>query len=502
MSNRSPSPKSKPQHKKRSRLQPITLDEVMSGAGMGGYISFLEGPSKAPHLQKLLQGEDETTDTVPFEGTVPLEDTVPHKGLVRQKKAIPDAALDSVKSLLKQSVSVEESVSAPGSEDTVSSKDPVSSQGTVSLVQRQPKIYRCNTVQDGHSFAEDRLYNALWNVRTARMESKETRLVSIGWRTMSALASMTPRNVKENCRRLVQKFALEIADTYDSNTRRGTTYRVNSFQKILEFRKSAGLEWVVRNRGGVTFVSAHGVPIAELGDTVSFEATVSSKDTVSSQTIVSVSLEAPVPVASKDTPLDTVDRTAPSSPSSSLEPDVVIDTLRLYAATVDDVAVQKLFHSCQSRAADCTTEEILHFIHQKAATMQNIKNPLGFLLTAVPRCFEGESFRQFRKQRKSREVIEQKEVSISKQTPLTELSEAVPEQDIRILTLATQVIGEKAEPWLLGAMLDVVERNREGLLDTLEEMTRLGLSFPPAAASRMLDQIQKLWLVKSGQQQG
>jgi len=41
------------------------------------------------------------------------------------------------------------------------------------------------------AFAEDRLYNALWNYRNARNDG-DCRLVTVGWDLMAQLSGMTP----------------------------------------------------------------------------------------------------------------------------------------------------------------------------------------------------------------------------------------------------------------------------------------------------------------------
>jgi hypothetical protein len=66
---------------------------------------------------------------------------------------------------------------------------------------------------------------------------------------------------------------------------------------------------------------------------------------------------------------------------------------------VDDASVAALIEACRLKAADASEEEIDYFVRIKADLMQRmgtVKSPMGFLKTSVPRCFEGESFRQFR----------------------------------------------------------------------------------------------------------
>jgi hypothetical protein len=69
---------------------------------------------------------------------------------------------------------------------------------------------------------------------------------------------------------------------------------------------------------------------------------------------------------------------------------------------VDDDAVHQLISRCREQAPDCTEDEMVHFIREKGALIQKKKgtvyNPLGFLVTAVPRCFAPEAIRTYREQ--------------------------------------------------------------------------------------------------------
>ncbi len=122
------------------------------------------------------------------------------------------------------------------------------------------RIRRCSTAQDGHSLGEEVLYQALWKASTP--ESDDARTIVIGWRGMSQLCRMTPKNCKINTQRLIRKLALEVLSPYNTPESIGTTYRVHSTDTILRRRRAAGLEWVVRSRG-VEFVNpSNGAPIS------------------------------------------------------------------------------------------------------------------------------------------------------------------------------------------------------------------------------------------------
>jgi len=152
----------------------------------------------------------------------------------------------------------------PGPE-VVSTPPPVSiapAPGVVSIpaVQEQRlRIRRCAATHDGHSLGEEVLYQALW--KAAITESADARTIVIGWRGMSQLCRMTPKNCKINTQRLIRKLALEVLSPYNTPESIGTTYRVYSDHAILQRRHDAGLEWVVRSRG-VEFVDpATGISI-------------------------------------------------------------------------------------------------------------------------------------------------------------------------------------------------------------------------------------------------
>jgi hypothetical protein len=55
---------------------------------------------------------------------------------------------------------------------------------------------------------------------------------------------------------------------------------------------------------------------------------------------------------------------------------------------VDDGALTQLLDACRRRAGDSTIEEIAYFVGVKLQWARHIQNPVGFVLTAVPRHFE------------------------------------------------------------------------------------------------------------------
>jgi len=251
-------------------MEPLGWDEIVSQPGMGGYLSFLNGPVPLPHLQGT------ATALAPDPGVVlgSASETVPE--LLRSSEIVSSPVVDSGPrpDMDPQVVS---SPGPPSSPDVSSNSttpesylvpgvvsDPLAPDSHIGSViapevvsfpvvapGQRIRIRRCAATHDGHSLGEEVLYQALW--KAAAAESDEARTIVIGWRGMSQLCRMTPKNCKINTQRLIRKLALEILSPYNTPESIGTTYRVYSDQNILLRRREAGLEWVVRSRG-VDFV--------------------------------------------------------------------------------------------------------------------------------------------------------------------------------------------------------------------------------------------------------
>jgi hypothetical protein len=374
MSSRDTTPKKKSRPK--VTLEPISMDEILAGAGMSGFVSILDPPEDVPHLQALV-------DDIKGEALM-----TPPAGRLKAGRVIPlprrDAPDIEREPELIKGPDVEK---APGAErDT--RPPPVAPSPTA----KRFHVRRAVLAQDGHSSGEEVLYQSLWNSRYTRQESKETRLVTIGWKAMSKLARLTPRNTRRNCEALIEKLAIEQLSDENSRESIGRTYRLYSYKAILERRRAAGMEWVTRTRG-VTFVPA---PPSAAGESAPLYAK-----------------KAPGPETTPDTERDP----GPKRDTGAN----IIKTLRDYLPDIDDPSILELIEACRQKAPDASEEEIDHFVRIKADLMQRmgtVKSPMGFLKTSVPRCFEGESFRQFRH-------------AETKRREATALREAAQEEELR-----------------------------------------------------------------------
>ncbi len=187
-----------PKPQRRRSFDPITYDELLSNAGMSGFVSFLELPTANP----------EERGGIPSER--PREKTPYIVESPRKAKETPSGR------------------TAP-----------------------YARIYRATRVQDGHSYAEQAIYEALWAAVPSLLDdgTDAYRIVQIGYDRLARLTHLSWVSVKANLRSLEKKLAIEIIATENSASREGKTYKIYSNAVILERRRSAGLEWVRKTRG-------------------------------------------------------------------------------------------------------------------------------------------------------------------------------------------------------------------------------------------------------------
>jgi hypothetical protein len=127
---------------------------------------------------------------------------------------------------------------------------------------RKGPIRRAVLVEDGHSLAEQAVYQTLWEAAVPMADTgpanngsanngsaNEDRTVRIGYHRLAQMTRLSWVSVKNNLRSLERKLAIEVTGSENSATREGKSYRVYARAAILERRKLAGLEWVRRSRG-------------------------------------------------------------------------------------------------------------------------------------------------------------------------------------------------------------------------------------------------------------
>jgi hypothetical protein len=336
------------------------MDEILAGPGMSGFVGILDPPEKVPHLQALV---DDIKD-------IPLA-ALPDAAWKARRvpETLQDAGPDKDPEIIRPPESIRTPVAIRDAEIQRDTPYSLPSYAVYAPMRNGRYVRRALAAQDGHSAGEEILYQALWNCRYSRPESQDTKVLTIGWKAMSKLARLTPRNTKRNCQSLISKLTLEQLAEENSRESIGRTYRLYSYKAIEERRRAAGLEWVTRSRG-VLFVPPP-------------------------------PLETPLPIASgiEEGSAPQITRGIERDPGPNQLPAAITQMMREYLPGVTAESVADLVERCRAAAPGVTDEEIAYFLRQKAELMTRmgtVKSPLAFLKTAVPRCLEGEALRQLR----------------------------------------------------------------------------------------------------------
>jgi hypothetical protein len=395
------------QRRRKRKLEPITFEELYSTSNMSGFVSFLQmKPGETVALPHLAAGAAESwseQETGAPEMSAPI--------ITASITRAPSMSAPVSISEPLQQVSANET-GAPDMSAPVSSAPAIEPPGSTPAdthpLRRPPRLREAYTVQDGHSHGEQALYDAMY--RNGRpYQGDEIKILTIGYRTLAERSRMAYSNCKLNVRSLIEKLAIEPLG--DFSYTEGTTFLVYGYREVLRRRRAAGLTHIIRQRG-VSFIDpATGRELTGrnkgrlsapvLSAPVWLEPDeMSAPETIKVSAPETVKTSAPVSGAH----LDNIYRQEERQTTTD-ERRLVLQALSRYLTTVDDDAVDRLITACRERAQDATVEDIAHFIAAKAQQVlrsPEVRNPLGLLQVAIPKCFEGESFRLYREAQSER----------------------------------------------------------------------------------------------------
>jgi len=267
------------------------------------------------------------------------------------------------------------------------------SMGQVIPGRGRSKVRRAVLAQDGHSLGEEAIYQIMW--RGGRPENGDpncSRTIRIGAADIGYKVNMAKKNVRQNIARLFEKLALEIVEDFETMSSQARLYRVHSYKQILERRRAAGLEFILRNKG-VVFCTKDGEDLVSSpaylsspGDGTSIRPAPPKKRRAA-QSVAATTYQPPV------RPVERVE----TSEGGDLE--TVSLALNRYWP-VDEAAAVQLIRDCRRVRPDAKSEEIAFFVREKlelARQNRNITNPTGLILATVPQSFVGSTFLQFRR---------------------------------------------------------------------------------------------------------
>jgi hypothetical protein len=255
-------------------------------------------------------------------------------------------------------------------------------------------LHEASTAQDGHTHGEQALFATLW--RLAKPVGKGTlRALNIGERTLAAEVPMAYSTAQENTRSLVRKLSIEVQS---SGPNKPKTYLVYGYDEILRRRRVAGLTHVLRRTSGVSLVNpgapSFGAPKDSSG-APSFGAPKDSSGAPSFRSSGAPNLGAHIRNSKEFLGTSTTTTAATTPP-------VIANAIISAFGFVDEQAILTIIQEARRRAPDATDEEIAEISSwqcRRISKLRNVDNPVGLLINQVPRCFEGEPFARYRREK-------------------------------------------------------------------------------------------------------
>src|SRR5579872_4847204 len=249
--------------RQKRKLEPISIEELAGTTGMSGFCTFLTRDSSVPvpaldRLEAIESGAPElpASELAACDTAASQSDAVVSTGIDPcASESQPIASQPSPLTQIIQTSALDlPAANSAAPQFTAVDKDAPDPDAPElgafdSFTRRRIRIREASTVQDAHSLAEQAVYDAMY--RAGRPYQGDSRILTIGLRTLAELSRMAYSNCKANVRSLVTKLAIDERPGFSYTE--GRTYVVFSFREILRRRKAAGLTHVIRTRG-VAFV--------------------------------------------------------------------------------------------------------------------------------------------------------------------------------------------------------------------------------------------------------
>lgn len=256
------------------------------------------------------------------------------------------------------------------------------------------KVLRVQIAQHCMTLGEERFYQSVWHAREAdgvRRDGPRSKVFSMGYDRLAKLVRLDEKSVRQLIPKLVAKRVLEVLANEDSSARIGRTYRIFNYDEILERQQAENMLFVIKKGRAVEFVWP-------VGETPGFRASQLS----------TVGVTPTVGITSSVGYGEPAELAWVKASGNEEETSPVQQALSQYA-TADGEAARMIAAGARRNAPDATTEEIVHFIHEKGrlARAGKMANPLAYLLVYVPKCFAGDGFRRFRQELRQARLMEE-----------------------------------------------------------------------------------------------
>lgn len=244
------------------------------------------------------------------------------------------------------------------------------------------RVKRIRLAQDVLSPAEEAVYDTLWGVRGGPREERENyRLAQAGYDYLMKRTRLSKKTIQRIVDRLIDKGFIAIDKPADIYQRTSTVYRVFTYRAVLD--RQAG-----RGRFHVAKIGPGFVYVREMATPENLSTVVKSTPATGPGTTTETGVRQNQTTVAVETTKSIEQNTIEQSTLSAAEVRELKSCLEQYVGPVDDDATRQLLAQCRRRAPDCTVEEIAYFVGYKMRSVNSIHNPVGFILTAVPRHFE------------------------------------------------------------------------------------------------------------------
>ena len=275
------------------------------------------------------------------------------------------------------------------------------------------RVKRIRLAQDVLSPAEESVYDTLWGVKSTpafKEERESYRIVQAGYDFLMKRTRLSKKTIQRIVDRLMDKGFIAIEKPADIYLRTSTVYRVFAYRAVLDRQAQKGRFHVAKIGPGFVYVREVADPRSQPG--LNLSTVVASIPSTGGGFGQSTERTAAPPTEDEEDTTTVVaaatnlrqgrEVSTPSSHDGSqpggraMAPPTTdageVRELRVmlerYLGFIDDDATRQLLHQCRLRATDCRLEEIAYFVSHKMRTVNGIHNPVGFILTAVPRHFE------------------------------------------------------------------------------------------------------------------
>lgn len=345
---------------------------------------------------------ESTVGSEPAVGPEPTVGLKPTVGIVAEGAADPNIEFraDRTRLVLKSSQPLALNTTAAstptvGAQPTVGVGPAVGVERTVGVA-KSKKVKAVRDVQDALTLAGQVLYKAMYGAP----DGAKSKVCTKGYRQLAAETHLDKDTVRDLIGEFKAKGIVREIGTYDPDTRSAKTYDVLSFKAILQLWRESGLLFVTAGRQRPTFCDASGNPVS-FAPTVGLEPTVGSVPPVGAEsgprkpTVGAIPTVGPVGAG----------RTRGQRGNQVSLSEVIVALQQITGIAVDQEAAEQLIRKCRAEAADCTTEEIVEFAWSKSFMCRSgkIANPVGFLITQLPKHFQPESIAAYRA-RKAKEL--------------------------------------------------------------------------------------------------